>query len=114
MHRHSHSTMVCATVCFIRQASARCETALAVSSARFSADFRGLLIKKSHSSTGNPLMRRTPPLEADCLPHEEGVPPASRGLFALCIVITEKRTKIVVSDNDVYEGSCVLSPCTNL
>ena len=34
-------------------------------------------------------------------------------LVSLCIVITEKRTKIVLSDNDVYEPSYVHSPCTN-
>ena len=33
---------------------------------------------------------------------------ASWGLFFLCIMITEKRTKIVLSHNDVYEPSYIL------
>ena len=45
---------------------------------------------------------------------EADVQPTSWGLFSLCIVITEKRIKIVIIDNDVYEASYVHSPCTNL
>ena len=48
------------------------------------------------------------------LPLEADVQPASWGLFSLCIASTEKRTKIVLNDNDVYEPSYTHSPCTNL
>ena len=48
-----------------------------------------------NNSTGNLLMRGTPPQEGDSfhLHHDK---------------FTEERTKIAKSDNDVYEGSCVL------
>ena len=66
-------------------------------------------------STGNPLMRGIPPQKGDCPPHDGGPdPPHERSFYIVLCIITGKRAKIARSDNDVYEGSCVLTPCTNL
>ena len=56
---------------------------------------------------------------AKCLPSAARAPkkgdcPPQEVFFHFASRFTEERTKIAKSDNDVYEGSCVLSPCTNL
>ena len=63
--------------------------------------------------TGNPLMRGTLPQEGGS-PSKGGLSPSKSFFFHFASRFTEERTKIAKSDNDVYEGSCVLSPCTNL
>ena len=58
-------------------------------------------------------MRGTPHQKGDRPPHE-GDRGAQEGSFHFASQFTGERTKTAKSDNDVYEGSCVLSPCTNL
>ena len=61
------------------------------------------------------LKRGTPPQKGDRPLHELGTRGRPQeGTFHFASHFTWERTIIAKSDNDVYEGSCVLSPCTNL